>query len=235
MRRNRLHNEMLPTDKQILSLPRGSSLEMTAKKDNVRIANVTWRDNKVVNLVSDYVGKDPMQTVKRYDKKSKKKISIDCPNIIKEYNGCMGGVDLLDSFIGRTKIKIRSKKWYMRIFYHLLDKKGIQKNRLLCLADFRVKLAVILCRLCSVSRPIGRPSTEMTKRLDRKRKHHSSCPLPPKESRLDNVDHGPIWFQNRLQCKVPGCKGYTFIKCSKCNVSLCLNKTRNCYRRFHQN
>ena len=33
----------------------------------------------------------------------------------------MGGVDLLDSLIGRYKIKIRTKKWYMRVWYHLID------------------------------------------------------------------------------------------------------------------
>lgn len=33
----------------------------------------------------------------------------------------MGGVDLLDSFLGKYKIKIRTRKWYLRLFYHLLD------------------------------------------------------------------------------------------------------------------
>lgn len=33
----------------------------------------------------------------------------------------MGGVDLLDSYIGRYKITMRTKKWYMRLFYHMLD------------------------------------------------------------------------------------------------------------------
>ncbi|CAK1592781.1 unnamed protein product [Parnassius mnemosyne] len=33
----------------------------------------------------------------------------------------MGGVDLMDSFLGRNRIRMKSRKWYMRIFYHLLD------------------------------------------------------------------------------------------------------------------
>lgn len=121
VRKNRLYNDKLPDEKEILSTPRGSSLEMTESIDNVDIVNVTWRDNKTVNLISDFVGTDPIQSVQRFDKKIGKKIFIDCPNIVKEYNGTMGGVDLLDSFIGRNKIKIRSKKWYIRLFYHLLD------------------------------------------------------------------------------------------------------------------
>ncbi|OWR52873.1 hypothetical protein KGM_200532 [Danaus plexippus plexippus] len=33
----------------------------------------------------------------------------------------MGGVDLMDSFIGRYRIRIKSRKWTTRLFYHLLD------------------------------------------------------------------------------------------------------------------
>jgi len=41
--------------------------------------------------------------------------------LISEYNKHMGGVDLLDSHIGRYKIRSRSRKWYIRLFYHLID------------------------------------------------------------------------------------------------------------------
>lgn len=33
----------------------------------------------------------------------------------------MGGVDNLDANVGRYKIRLKSKKWYLRIFYHLFD------------------------------------------------------------------------------------------------------------------
>lgn len=248
MRRNRLRNKKLPKDKEIMSLARGSSLEMVTKIDDVEIASVTWRDTKVVSLISNFVGTNPMQSVERFDKKLKKKIVVDCPSIVKEYNSNMGGVDLLDSMIGRGKIKIRSKKWYMRIYYHLLDvtitnswilykkvsfHRGTEKKRMMTLADFRLKLSVTLCKLNHVSRNVGRPPTEVSRKIDLKRKHPSCCPIPPKEARLDKVDHWPQWFQKRLQCKMPQCNGYTFLKCSKCRISLCCNKQRNCFRQFH--
>lgn len=53
--------------------------------------------------------------------KSAETQNIPCPAAVKEYNRFMGGVDLLDSFIGRHKILLKSKKWYIRIFYYLLD------------------------------------------------------------------------------------------------------------------
>lgn len=248
MRRNRLRNKKLPKDKDIMSLARGSSLEMVTKIDDVEIASVTWRDTKVVSLISNFVGANPMQSVERFDKKLKKKVVVDCPNIVKEYNSNMGGVDLLDSMIGRGKIKIRSKKWYMRIYYHLLDititnawilykkvnfHRGVEKKRMMTLGDFRIELSVTLCKLNRVSRNVGRPPTEVSRKIDLKRKRPNCCPIPPKAARLDKMDHWPQWFGKRLQCKMPECKGYTFIKCSKCRISLCCNKQRNCFHQFH--
>ena len=42
------------------------------------------------------------------------------PNIVSMYNKSMGGVDLLDS-LALYPIKIRSKKWYHCIVFHMLD------------------------------------------------------------------------------------------------------------------
>lgn len=189
-----------------------------------------------------------MQAVERFDKKSKKKITVDCPSIVKQYNSYMGGVDFLDSMIGRNKIKIRSKKWYMRIYFHLLDltstnawilyrrvnfHRGVDKKRLMTFGNFRLKLGQTLCQKDHIRQRTGRPPTTLGLRIARKRKHHSSCPIPPKEVRLDKTDHWAIWNDNRLQCKKPNCKFLTSIRCSKCQLSLCCNKQRNCFHEFH--
>lgn len=75
----------------------------------------------MVTLASTYVGAEPAGTVNRYDKKDKKEITIPCPKIIKDYNAHMGGVDLMDSFLGRYRIRIKSRKWYLRLFYDMID------------------------------------------------------------------------------------------------------------------
>lgn len=248
MRRNRLKNDKLPKDKVIMSLGRGSSFEMVTEVEKTEVVCVTWRDTKVVNLVSNFVGANPLQSVERFDKKLGKKITVDCPNIVKNYNSYMGGVDYLDSMIGRNKIKIRSKKWYMRIYFHLLDltttnawilykrvsyHRGTDQKRLLTLSDFRLKLGETLCKVNHVNRRIGRPPTELERRISLKRKHHSCSPIPPKEARLDKTDHWPLWFDNRVQCKKPKCNRLTQMRCSKCHLALCCNKQRNCFHEFH--
>lgn len=80
------------------------------------------KDNKIVTLLSSYAGALPVTKVNRFDRITKGKIDITCPFIVQENNKHMGGVDLMDSFLGRNHITMRSKKWYLRIFFfHLFD------------------------------------------------------------------------------------------------------------------
>jgi hypothetical protein len=109
VRRNRLPNCQLPNDKQIKKLSRGSSIEQVTSYESAPISVVLWKDNKTVTLLSTYCGELPKVTKKRFDKKLKKQVEVDCPHSIKEYNRHMGGVYFLDSHIGRYKIKIKSR------------------------------------------------------------------------------------------------------------------------------
>jgi len=127
-----------------------------------------WKDTKVVNLLSTCVGADSVIKVKRFDKKLKKHVEVDCPAIIKTYNKHMCGVDLLDGLLGRYKIKTRSRKWYIRLFYHMLDvtivnsrllhrriQEGKGGNKTLTLVQIRKELAISLCKVGQVTTPNG--------------------------------------------------------------------------------
>jgi len=121
VRQNRIPNCNFLAEKVINKKPRGTSYEYVAVYDDIPVTSVLWKDNKLVTLLSSFCGILPEETIRRFDKKEKENIEVSCPFIIKEYNKHMGGVDLLDSLIGRYKIKMRSKKWYMRLWYHLID------------------------------------------------------------------------------------------------------------------
>ena len=70
----------------------------------------------------------------------------------------MGGVDLLDSLTGLYHCRIRSKKWYHRLFFHLVDvcvlNAWLLYKRLCCvrnekpqrLHDFKAAVAEALCK-----------------------------------------------------------------------------------------
>lgn len=99
VRVNRIPNCKLPNDSTINKKPRGFSTEFVGSSYGVEISNVLWKDNKAVRLLSTYVGVKPfartnpneqMAKALRYERKSKRYVEVDCPQIIREYNAHMG-------------------------------------------------------------------------------------------------------------------------------------------------
>ena len=72
---------------------------------------VKWVDNNVVQLVSNFVGIKPMTSIERWCKKEKKGKDIPCPQIVKQYNKSMGGVDLADTLIALCRIPCKIIRW----------------------------------------------------------------------------------------------------------------------------
>lgn len=118
VRINRFLKPPLISDKEIKKKQRGFCDE-TISEDGIII--VKWLDNKPVCLASNYVGKDEEDQVKRWDKKKAEYIHINRPQVIKQYNHSMGGVDLLDQLISIYRIFIRSRKWTLRVIMHFVD------------------------------------------------------------------------------------------------------------------
>ncbi|XP_050063055.1 piggyBac transposable element-derived protein 3-like [Aphis gossypii] len=168
-------------DKSMLKKPRGTSEEFITVYENVPITAVGWRDNKVVKVASTYVGEVPTDKVKRHDRKTRTNIEVTRPQCINIYNKHMGGVDMMDSMIGRYRINIRTKKWYMKCFYHLLDMtlvnswliyKKLPGNRL-TLAKFKEEVSVSLCQ--QYKKPTrGRRSSLENQLIKKKKKTNSS-------------------------------------------------------------
>lgn len=227
--------------------PRGTSVEYVGAYSGVDISTTAWRDNKTVCLASSFAGKNPTSMVQRYDKSRKTYISIERPYVIAEYNRHMGGVDLLDSIMARYKILLRSKHWYMRVFYHFLDitisnawllyrrvnTQSERSEKLLDSADFRVEVAETLCKLGTKLRGSSKRKSDLENALQEKKKKGPTQYVPPKDVRQDQAGHWPAWMDKRMRCKIPGCTGYTQTICEKCGVGLCYNKTNNCFKKFH--
>lgn len=242
-RRARIPSCKVPDDKELKKVDRGKSGEYVTDYNGTEITNVYWKDNKTVLLLSYFVGEQPTTTVKRFDKKKKEPVEVSFPAIVKQYNVHMGGVDLLDSHIGRYRIKMRSRKWYMWLFYHLLDiaiinswllyRRCNEGNKTMSLLDFRIELATTLCSI-GVPVPLrrGRPS-DVQNNIDAKRKKANTSSIPPQDVRLDKENHFPLWNNTRLRCKNPLCKSQTFVICQKCRIALCFNQNKNCFLVFH--
>uniref|UniRef100_A0A1B0AA25 DDE_Tnp_1_7 domain-containing protein n=1 Tax=Glossina pallidipes TaxID=7398 RepID=A0A1B0AA25_GLOPL len=77
-----------------------NSLNMAALiTENSIIFAVLWNDNNVVHMISTYAGVEPQDYVQRWDRKTKKCITITRPFAVTEYNKFMGGVDMSDQLI----------------------------------------------------------------------------------------------------------------------------------------
>lgn len=77
-----------------------------------------WRDNKAVLFASNYHGNHEITSVQG-TMKDGSKLTTKCPPVVKDYNDFMGGVDLADRSL--YNVDRKSSKWWMRIFWGLLD------------------------------------------------------------------------------------------------------------------
>ena len=85
------------------------------------ITAVRWKDNKVVNGVSTFTGKQPIQQFKHYCHREKQRVNIGQPNIISQYNMSMGEVDCMDQNILVCMINLHTKKWWWPLFQFVVD------------------------------------------------------------------------------------------------------------------
>ncbi|CAH1960463.1 unnamed protein product [Acanthoscelides obtectus] len=67
------------------------------------------------------LGIQPSDKCKRWSKKDSKYIQVPRPYIVAKYNGCMGGIGLIDRMISYYRIQARSKKWTVRVIFHFFD------------------------------------------------------------------------------------------------------------------
>nr|CAH7765175.1 unnamed protein product [Callosobruchus chinensis] len=243
IRSNRLGNCILEDDKVLAKKGRGS---FCCKNDNVnRISCVKWFDNKAVILVSTYVSVEPVVTATRYNKNKKDKIEIPCPNIVKQYNRHMGGVDLMDMLVSLYRTRLKSRRWYLSIFAQMVDlcinnawllyRREKQLISLetddsvdeMPLKDFRYYVSKSL-------RMKGRSSdSRVTENINEKQKIKRTVVVrPAADIRQDKFDHFPE-YKTKGRCRL--CKkGETHWTCTKCGTRLCLVKERNCFYAFHQ-
>ncbi|XP_040072936.1 piggyBac transposable element-derived protein 2-like [Ixodes scapularis] len=251
VRANRLQGCKMASDTELRKRGRGSAEEYEAVVDNQKVIVVKWYDNRSVTTASTFAGAQPVSTVMRWDRREKKSVQVECPSAVVTYNKYMGGVDLLDALIAYYRIQLRSKKFYLKLFFHFLDmvivvswllyrrdcqSLGVPKNKQRDLLKFRLGIAEALCKqgkdLSSKKR--GRPSGSLQAQLEMKKRRGPTSHIPNEDVRTDSTGHWPVVKDTRQRCKKPGCKGHTNVMCSKCNAHLCLNKNTNCFFDFHQ-
>ena len=117
-RKNRLKGCPLKSEKDLKKLGRGACDFRVDEGHG--IAATLWYDNRAVTMLSTLKGCNPTTSAKRWNKKDKVYNDVTLPAVIADYNQNMGGIDLLDSFLGKCRFKLRSRRWYMYLFWHFI-------------------------------------------------------------------------------------------------------------------
>lgn len=190
IRANRIQNCKLPSDSVITEEPKGYSTEFVGRAYGVEISTVLWKDNENVRMASTFVGVEPFERgspnhqvseASRIDGNKKQHIENDYPQIIKEYNSHIKGVDSMDGLMGRYHVRAKTHDAATHLFYHFIDMAATnayilyrrmhteklnestntsgETVELLQLPEFRKQIAAELIKYSSVVRPSSRPST----------------------------------------------------------------------------
>ncbi len=172
------------------------------------------------------------------------RIWVTCPPLMPDYQRCMGGVDRGDQLIACYNLGRRSKKWWKRVFSYLLETSILNAYHLWKFArkdwsreKLKRKGSYIKFKLELAEELIGNY---------RKRANKGRPRTVARETRLDStLDHNPEYNNKAQQCVVCNAvrrkkkltraqyRHETRFSCSVCNVRLCINKERNCWKKYH--
>lgn len=216
VRENRTNNCPLENTKEIGKKERGTY--DSAHDENSGISLVRWNDNSVVTTISNHYNELPISTAKRYNRKEKKDMNINQPNIIRVYNKYMGGVDLHDNGVANYRITVRGKKWWWPLFTNAVDSMVVNSWKIyntvnkqkMSQIDFKSYIAL---RLLKMHQNVPKPSSSAV----------------PVELRFDGLGHVISKNENiRRRCKV--CHSNTIHFCLRCNVNLHVK----CFDNYHK-
>jgi len=241
VRSNRIAGCPLENDKTIKSKGRGY-FDYSVDTEN-KIVVTKWLDNKIVHVISNYKGPLPVENVKRWSVAQKHNVEVPRPAAIGEYNSYMGGIDLHDMLVELYRVNIRVRRFYLRIIYHLLDMcvvnswllyrrhcKQLNMKKYISLIKFKSEIAHALL-LSGKNKPNkrGRPLSTTPP----KPKKRLFTPRPVDDVKYDETAHWPVPIDKKQRCK--HCiNAYTTMTCNKCNMHLCLTKSRMCFIAFHR-
>jgi len=197
------------------------------QKDN--FVATLWQDKRTVRFLSTCCAPEGDDTVVRRRNSSDPQ-RLPCPPVVKIYAQYMGGVDRSDRMVRTYSVSRKSKKWWYRLFYYLLDTSLANSFILYQLSpnhdelselDYLKQLALELISTKSGEEEVQpHPQRKKTK-----------VAIPP---RMTAGNHWPKKAKKQRlcqQCARSGKKNRrsTYI-CKACNVHLCID---SCFERYH--
>ena len=230
MNHKHLPKTKIPSDK---SMKRGDMVSFHVNE----ITFVKWMNNKAVFLLSNFLSATPYHTEKPRKKGSNEKEAVTSPNVVRQYNFHMGGVDLMDQKKVTYQFDHRSKsKYYFRIVHDFIDIAINNSYVVYCklgesvpsmdAKTYRRAVAQSLIGTFNSRKRAVLASSVMTQQ---KR-------LRINQSLMDMYGHTMMKSEERKRCKLCSSKkrqSRTNNKCMQCGIHLCYVNSRNCFKLYH--
>lgn len=81
----------------------------------------------------------------------------------------------------------------------------------MALKDFKACVAEGLCKAGKPVHKRERPATDVENVLEMKKACAPAAVMSIIDIRLDNIGHLPNWLETGQKCKMPTCKGFTYV------------------------
>lgn len=241
----------LQTDKQLARQGRGS-YDVLVREDK-QVALTKWYDNKPVMLLSSIHAAETVDECRRYDRKLRSYVHVQRPEVVKEYNSNMGGVDLTGRLLAVCPSRMRTKKWTVRFISHFIDLsvvnawikykadqklQGVRSHKIFQLRSFKQFIAEkILDDYLLSENEIERATAESSDVLEEvsttKRGRPPVKAIPSAAFRQRGSLHLPAMRTSQHRCRQKNCVMKTTVYCQACDLPLCFTAKRNCFADFH--
>lgn len=207
-----------------------------------------WKDrsSKPVIVASNMHNPSEKTTVHRRNKKGERE-AVVCPSAIRDYNLHMGGVDMFDQLHSSYNISWKSRRWWMKIFYYLIDAavvnsyiayktahKTANNNSSKCMTHLQFRSALVdelIGTFCSLKKRGRESDPNGTGRKNNSRYGRSTV---ANSVRLSNVgNHLPVTstYRRCAFCSTKEHQKRSNMICQACNVALC----KGCFHPYHNN
>ncbi|CAF0829383.1 unnamed protein product [Didymodactylos carnosus] len=204
------------------------------------ISVIKWMDKKEVLVASNYFDPEESSEVTRRRKDGCGQ-QISSPLAIVEYNKYMGGVNLLHQKIKYYTIDRKSKRNWMRIFFHFLGMsvvnsfiyyKDLSDSSNISTVKYISYISTALIGSYCSRKRIGRPLARSNQKKIRIEKSSSDSEDSEKVRLLAHLPDVISTYRRCAYCSAKEKEKRTNVICVFCGVCLCVKK---CFSLYHQN
>lgn len=162
------------------------------------------------------------------------RMPIECPKSISDYNKFMGGVDRFDQYMATYSVAQKSRWWWLKLFYYMLDTSIVNsyllyksscanyRKKPISALEFRSTLTdQLIANISSRYRPTISPGVKNPKRA-----------LSSPSNYIIPGQHLAVEIDKYRRCKLcsKNKEKISNILCETCKICLC----KNCFAPYHK-